>query len=80
MYTSKFTLDGISKEDMKKLANHIENYIDVLEHVMIIPDGVIKDQQDQIKQGIKTSKKLIEKLRKGDKSVFKDEDEFENII
>jgi len=73
-----FDPDDITKSDMKYLADHIEEYIMVLEEVMIIPDEIM-DKEDQIKDAIKTVKKLIKKLREGDTGVFKDKEEW-NLI
>ena len=73
MYNT-FDPDNVTKEDMKKLAKHIEEYVDQLESIMIIPDEIADEYGPQIKEGIKRSRKLINKLRKGDKSVFKDND------
>lgn len=71
----EFNPSNVTKEDMKKLANHIEEYIDHLESVMIIPDELIEEYGKQIKEGLARTRKLIKKLKKGDKSVFKDIDE-----
>lgn len=71
MYNT-FDPNIVSKEDMIKLAEHIENYINELEKVMIIPEEMMDQYEDQISKGIKLSKKLIKKLKKGDKSVFKE--------
>lgn len=64
---------------MKRLADAIEGYINELEAVMIIPDEILDDHEDQIKEAIKRARKLIRKLNKGDRSVFKDEDEWNYI-
>lgn len=72
--------DDISKEDMRKLADHIEKYIETLQEVMIIPEDLQKEYGERISHGIKLSKKLIQKLRKGDKSVFKEQEEWNSIL
>jgi len=72
--------ETIPKSDMKRLADHIEEYITVLEEVMIIPEDTMNRHGDEIKESLELTKKLIKKLRKGDTSVFKDEEEWENII
>lgn len=72
--------EDITKEDMRKLADHIENYVDTLESVMIIPEPLVKEYGDRINSGIKTTRKLIQKLRKGDRSVFKDEEDWSQVI
>ena len=71
MYNT-FDPESVSKEDMKKLAEHIEEYIEQLKSVMIIPDDVAAEHGDEIVEGLKRTKKLISKLKKGDRSVFKD--------
>lgn len=75
-----FDPDNISKEDMNRLADAIENYINLLEEIMIIPEEIIDECGDDVEEGIKRSKKLIKKLRNGDKSVFKDSDEWNSLL
>ena len=75
----EFDPDNIKREDMKKLANAIEDYISELESVMIIPDEILDSCEDKIREGIKRSRKLIKKLRNGDKDIFKDSDEWNFI-
>lgn len=76
-FGSSFDPENIRKEDMAKLAEIIEEYIDQLESVMIIPEDVMRKHGDKIKEAIKRCKKLVKKLKKGDRSVFKDPDEWE---
>jgi hypothetical protein len=68
----------ISKEDMSALAKHIEDYLEVFLEVFIIPENM-RNQEDKIYDSINVVKKLIKKLRKGDKSVFEDVDDIEFI-
>lgn len=75
-----FDPNDIRQEQMEFLADHIEEYLELLEEVMIIPDEIMDDHGDEIEEGIKRTKKLIKKLRKGDRSVFKDEDEWNSIL
>ena len=70
-----FDISNIKKSDMNRLADAIEEYLLELESVMIIPDNIIDDRGENIEKAIKRTRKLIKKLRKGDTSVFKDEDE-----
>jgi len=63
-----------TKDDMIQLADNINEYLDVLEEVMVIPEELIKDEE-LIKAALKRSRKLVRKLRNGDKSVFKDLDD-----
>lgn len=63
----------LTLDNMKLLASSIENYINELMEVMIIPDNIQKEYGPVIDKSIKETKKLIKKLKKGDISVFKDE-------
>ncbi len=76
MHTHNFNPNNITKDDMKRLAEAIKAYVDELENVMVIPDDLVDKYEDEIKEGIKRTRKLIKKLEHGDKSVFKDEDEW----
>lgn len=75
-----FDPDDIRQSDLDELATHLEEYICMLEEVMIIPDEIVDKQKKQIAEGIERTKKLIKKLRKGDLSVFKDADEWNSIL
>ena len=75
-----FDPDNISKEDMNRLADSIEDYLNFLQEIMVIPKEIIDEHGDDIHEGIKRSKKLIKKLRNGDKSVFKDSDEWNSLM
>lgn len=63
------------KSDMKRLATGLRKYLDLLDNVMVIPPDVQKKHGDRIEEGIRRTKKLIKKLEKGDKSIFKDADD-----
>lgn len=76
MRENKFDPSNIRQSDMDKLANAIEEYIHVLEDIMVIPQDIKKKYGKDIETGLSESKKLIKKLRKGDKDVFKSEDEW----
>lgn len=75
-----FDPDDIRKEDMKQLADAIEEYRDSLMSVMVIPDDILEDCKDKFKEALRRTDKLIKKLRKGDKSIFKDADEVNGYI
>lgn len=79
MSSNDFDPDNIRKGDMNRLAGAIEDYIDELENVMIIPDEILDSSEDKIREAIKRARKLIKKLRNGDKSVFKDSDEWNYV-
>jgi hypothetical protein len=74
-----FSVDNVTKTDMKILAESIAEYLDVFQNVMVIPEDLKNEYEDKIKEGIKRTEKLIKKLEKGDKSVFKDPDDVEPI-
>lgn len=71
---------NIKQEDMDRLANAFERYLDELERVMVIPDDIMKEHGKEIEVSIKEMKGLIKKLRKGDTSVFKDPDEWNMLV
>ena len=75
-----FDPENVSKTDMVRLAEHIEEYVDQLESIMIIPEDILEKHGDQIKEGIRRAKKLINKLKKGDKSVFKDDEDRNSLM
>ena len=49
------------KELMKKMANNLEQYLELIQNYVII-EGLTKEEYDD---AIKTTKKLIKKLKKG---------------
>lgn len=77
-YSNDFDPNDIRKKDMIHLAEHIENYLEVFESVMVIPKDVYKAKD--VKEAIERTKRLCKKLRKGDISVFKDPDDFNSTI
>ena len=72
--------ENIRQSDMDRLADAIETYLYELESVMIIPEDLLEDHGDEMKRSISLTKKLIKKLRKGDRSVFKDPEDWNNVI
>jgi hypothetical protein len=74
-----FDVDSVTKSDMKQLADSIAEYLDIFQHVMVIPEDLEEEYGDKIKEGIKRTQKLVKKLYAGDKSVFKDADDVEPI-
>ena len=67
-----FDPENVSKSDMNRLANVIEEYLDTLKSTMVIPDEIMKSDRKRLKNGLEVTEKLIKKLRKGDRSVFKE--------
>lgn len=80
MAVHEFDPDNITKESMNHLADHIERYMDELQSTMIIPNDIAAEHESQIKEAMKRSRALIKRLRKGDTSVFKDQDEFNSLL
>lgn len=69
-----------SREEMTRLAEHIENYIEELQPTIIIPDDEYEKLAPAFKEGFKRTKDLCEKLRKGKKDkVFKDEEDWNTV-
>jgi hypothetical protein len=60
---------------MDKLADSIEAYIHILSNIMILPEDMSKREEKELMYSIEKSKKLIKKLRKHDRSVFRDDDD-----
>ena len=79
MNLTEFNPYDIKKSDCNKLADAIENYVELFEEVMIIPKEIKKKEEDEVKMALLETKKLIKKLRKGDTSVFKDADEWNHL-
>lgn len=69
---------GMSKFDMGVLADKIEKYLEILQDVFIIPDH-LQGSEKKIREAMEVTEKLIKKLRKGDRSVFKDLDDWNSI-
>jgi len=71
-----FDPNQLTRDQLKALANSIEEYLMLLEEVMIFPEE-LEGNKKEFMEAIKITKKLIKKLRAGDKSVFKSYDEEE---
>lgn len=71
--------DEISTGQMKRLAEHIEEYLDLFEHIMVVPPELIKERRNVIDPSIKTVRQLIKKLKNGDKGVFRDIDDDDDL-
>ena len=64
----------LSNRDLKNLADNIEEYLSLLEEVMLFPEELL-DSRKEFDDSIKTVVTLIKKLLKGDRSVFKDDED-----
>ena len=62
----------ISKSSLKYLGEEIEQYLNLFLNVMIIPKH-LKHNKKELDKAIKTVQKLIKKLKKGDRSVLKED-------
>ena len=70
-YLENFDPNSISNDDMVSMAESLEQYVDMLEHIVQIPKELRKEIEGNYKSAMKRVKQLISKLRKGDRSVFK---------
>lgn len=77
MRKEQFDPDNITKQDMADLADAIQEYKETLVSIMVIPDEIADKCSDTIKESMRRVDKLIKKLRKGDRSIFKEDDENE---
>ena len=76
----EFDPDDISKDAMLRFGKNINDYLNLLMEVMIIPEEVRKESGKRIKESIENTKKLIKKLKKGEsEDIFKDPEDC-NII
>lgn len=69
-----FDIDSCTKSQMNKLADNIENYRNSLFDKMIIPEEDYEKMSKSFKAASKVIDELVDKLRKGKKSVFVDDD------
>lgn len=75
----EFDPNNITQVQMDKLATCLREFLDFFEECVVIPDD-LKDQcEKDVKEGMKRVKRLIEKLEKGDRSVFKDEEQWNTL-
>lgn len=65
------SIGEISDKEMEEMAENLERYINDYDRY-IIKEGVSKEDYAKAR---KTVKKLIKKLRKHDRSVFRDDDD-----
>nr|DAS69513.1 MAG TPA: QLQ protein [Caudoviricetes sp.] len=60
---------------MEKFADSIESYLHILSNIMILPEDLSKKEEKELMYSIEKAKKLVKKLKKHDRSVFRDEDD-----
>lgn len=61
------------------LADAIETFVDEQKRIMVIPKDLSSESKKNVKEGHKRVEELIKLLRKGNKSVFKDPDDWNSI-
>jgi RNase H-fold protein (predicted Holliday junction resolvase) len=77
----EFDPRDIRQEDMNAIADIIEEYLMAFDEIMVIPDSLKTGNcEEKIEESKRRARKFIEKLRKGKRSVFKDEDEWNHIM
>ena len=59
---------------MEKFADSIEGYLHVLSNIMILPEDLSRNEKKELTHSMEQARKLIKKLRKHDRTVFRDED------
>lgn len=79
MNSDVFDPEKCTQKQMDRLADNIEAWINLMEKTMIIPDEILDEYGPSIKEGMKRTRKLITKLRKGDRSVFIEESEYDFV-
>ena len=70
------SVDSFTKNDMRDFANHLEEYLELYQDCMVLPDDMPKRDKKMIKWAVHKVKELIKKLRKGDIEVFEDPEEY----
>ena len=64
------------QEIMNRMADNLENYLDIIENYVII-EGITEEEYEK---SIKTVKKLIKKLRKGKGEEVFDEERYMELL
>ena len=80
MAVDEFDPRNIDEGDMLQLAEALSNFVEFFDECVIVPDEIRDKYDDDIKDGLNKVRKLIKKLKKGDKSVFKDEEEWNSLV
>lgn len=75
-----FDPKNIREGDMLQLAEALSNFVEFFDECVIVPDEIQDKYDDDIKDGLDRVRKLIKKLKKGDRSVFKDEEEWNSLV
>lgn len=65
-----------NKKLMKKMADNLENYLQIIDSYVII-QGITKEEYDEAKKRVK---KLIKHLRNGDGEKVFDEDRYRDLL
>lgn len=68
-------MTNFTDEEMKRLGEHIENYMNEFFSSIIIPDDEYEKISKNFKEAKKRTEELVEKLKKGKRSVFQADDD-----
>lgn len=71
---------NIKDADMLKLAETLTTFLEFFDECVVIQDDLKDKYGDDINEGLERVRKLIKKLKKGDLSVFKDEEEWNPLM
>lgn len=80
MNLDEFDPRNITQAHMNKLATAIRTYIELMEDCAVFPSDMSNKVVKQYQAAIKRAKKLLDKLEQGDRSVFKDEEEWNPLV
>lgn len=76
---TQFNIDNYDEEDLGKLAYIIRKWLDLFENTSIIPDDIRDEIEGTVDEGKKRTKKLLQRLDKGDMKVIVDDDDILSI-
>lgn len=75
-----FDLRYATKKDMNLLADSIEGFLNFTDDIIIYRNDLDEEMVERLKRArLYTRKKIIKKLRDGDRNLFKDEDEWTHL-
>lgn len=75
----KFEPDNISQEMMDIFADSVDEFLTEQKRITVFPKELTSENKSTYKEARKRVMKMIEKLREGDKSLFKDPDDWNSI-
>lgn len=68
----------VRDSDMKRLAESLEEFLTLRDEILIIPKELQASKND-LEEARKVVEKLIKKLKNGDRSVFKDPEDWDHL-